>query len=203
MGESDSVTSLLRVVDSTVLLTDAGRTVMSLDLAADASAEDWTNALEGLASSAPGGSWTTTAVEPCGGLVALGADGVPVRPPILPNDERAVPDSGWCLKKFDAEWWTAHTGGMPTPERTVCKLSWLHRSEADAWSSMARVCTVSDWLRWLMSGAAPNLDRLATDAVSAIHTGLWSPTEMRYSEQACRLIDTELDWSTLLPGLRD
>ena len=203
MGESDSVTSLLRVVDSTLVLTDAGKTVMSLDLAVDASAEDWTNALEQLASSSPGGSWTTTAVEPCGGLVALRADGSPVRPPILPTDERAIPDSGWCLKKFDADWWISRTGGLPTPDRMVCKLSWLHRSEADSWSAMVRACTLSDWLRWHVAGEAPNIGMLRTDHDSVMHTGLWNVADGRHDEEACRLIDADLDWSVVLPRPRN
>lgn len=200
MGESGFVTFVLRLEGSTLLVTEPRNLVASRELAVDASVEEWLEALGHLATTT-GDSWSTVTIEPCGGLVALRGDGVPVRPPIVPADERAVPDSGWCLKKFDAGWWIARTGGLPTSDRTVCKLSWLHRSEADAWSAMTRVCTVSDWLRWLVSGATPDLDRLVTDAESAAHTGLWSPTDGRYSEDACRLIDAELEWTNLLPRL--
>jgi len=196
------VTLFLRIQGSSIELSDQGSVVARRELGMDATVEHWTDALGHLAESVTRASWSTLVVEPCGGLVALGADGVAVRSPILPADERSAPDSGWCLKKFDAPWWESHTGGQPTPDRTVCKLSWLHRSEADAWSAMARACTVSDWLRWRIIGGAPDVDRLVTDSGTAPHTGLWNPAEGRYSDETCRLIDADRDWSSVLPRLR-
>ena len=128
------------------------------------------------------------------GMVATDAAGDPVRPAKLWNDTETAPDAAWLIKKLgSAEAWAAAVGTVPVASLTITKLSWLHRSEADAWSRMRHVCLPHDWLTWKLSG------RLATDRGDASGTGYWSPIEERYRYDLLEIVGAELDWPAMLP----
>jgi len=134
------------------------------------------------------------------GVVVLGPDGHPLRPVIWAHDEASAPDAGWCLKKHDEQWWTSEVGTVPTHRSMVTKLSWLHRSEPQVWSALTRICTPAQYVRWRLGRdtAGPivaSVDELAT-------SGLWSPERGSTSEAVTTLIDSERDWSGVLPTVR-
>ena len=130
-------------------------------------------------------------------LVAVDAAGVEVHPALDGLDGRAEPDAQWCVKKLGAEWWTSVMGFQPNGQQMVALLSWLHRSDADAWSRATRFFQVSELSAWRESG------QFVTTADVAARSGLWSLVERRFHPDVLRLIDAERDWSTALPTVVD
>ncbi len=130
------------------------------------------------------------------GMVATDEQGTPVRPAKLWNDTETAPDVGWLIKKLGGpEAWAEAVGSVPVPALTITKLSWLHRSEADAWARMRHVCLPHDWLTWKLSG------QLVTDRGDASGTGYWSPLEERYRYDLLEIVDAGLDWKAMLPAV--
>ncbi len=128
------------------------------------------------------------------GMVATDEHGVPVRPAKLWNDTETDPDVGWLIKKLGGpEAWADAVGTVPVPALTVTKLSWLHRSDPDAWARMRRVCLPHDWLTWRLTG------NLFTDRGDASGTGYWSPIEERYRYDILEIVGADLDWKSMLP----
>ncbi|HTN80688.1 MAG TPA: xylulokinase, partial [Acidimicrobiales bacterium] len=128
------------------------------------------------------------------GMVATDEYGEPVRPAKLWNDTETAPDASWLIKKVGGpELWAAAVGTVPVASLTITKLSWLHRTEADAWSRMRHVCLPHDWLTWKLTG------RLVTDRGDASGTGYWSPLEERYRFDLLEVVGPELDWPSMVP----
>ena len=128
------------------------------------------------------------------GMVATDEHGTPVRPAKLWNDTETAPDVGWLIKKLGGpEAWAEAVGSVPVPALTITKLSWLHRSEADAWARMRHVCLPHDWLTWKLTG------QLVTDRGDASGTGYWSPIEERYRYDVLEIVGADLDWKGMLP----
>jgi xylulokinase len=94
------------------------------------------------------------------GLVVLDAGDRVVRPAKLWNDTESAPDARWLVDQLadggsgtgGEAAWAAACGSVPVAAFTITKLSWLHRSEPDAWSRVARVCLPHDWLTWKLGG---------------------------------------------------
>ena len=117
-----------------------------------------------------------------------------MRPAKLWNDTETAPDVGWLIKKLGGpEAWAEAVGSVPVPALTITKLSWLHRSEPDAWARMRHVCLPHDWLTWKLTG------RLVTDRGDASGTGYWSPIEERYRYDLLEIVGADLDWKAMLP----
>ena len=87
-------------------------------------------------------------------MVALDADRAVLRPAKLWNDTESAPDAGWLLKQLPggAADWAAACGSVPVAAFTVTKLSWLHRSEPEAWARLAHVVLPHDWLTYRLTG---------------------------------------------------
>ncbi len=130
------------------------------------------------------------------GMVATDDEGTPVRPAKLWNDTESAPDVGWLVKKLGgAAAWAEAVGSVPVPALTITKLSWLHRTEADAWARMRHVCLPHDWLTWKLTG------RLVTDRGDASGTGYWSPIEERYRFDLLEIVGSDLDWKPMVPDV--
>ena len=130
-------------------------------------------------------------------LLAVDAAGIEVHPSLDGLDGRAEPDAQWCVKKLGDDWWTSVMGFQPTGRQMVALLSWLHRSDADAWARATRFFQVSEYSSWRESG------RFVTTVEVAAHSGLWSVVEKRFHPDVLRLIDAERDWSDALPTVVD
>ncbi len=139
--------------------------------------ESWWTALQAAWSDA--GSPTVEAISVAGqqhGMVVTDELGTPLRPAKLWNDTETAADASWLIKKLGSTGaWAEAVGSVPVASFTITKLSWLHRTEADVWARMARVCLPHDWLTWRLTG------RLATDRGDASGTGYWSPARRRVS----------------------
>src|SRR5690349_373621 len=129
------------------------------------------------------------------GLVALDGDDDVIRPAVLWNDTRAAPDAEWLVQQLagGGQAWADACGSRPVASFTISKLSWLHRSEPDAWSRIARVMLPHDWLTARLTG------EWTTDRGDASGTGYWSPEHDDYALDLLAIVDKERDWTSALP----
>jgi xylulokinase len=136
------------------------------------------------------------------GMVALDGQREVIRPAKLWNDTESAPDAAWLIEQLAGgrRGWAEACGSVPVASFTITKLSWLHRSEPDAWRRLAHVVLPHDWLTYRLTG------RLVTDRGDASGTGYWSAATDSYRHDLLAIVDAERDWSTALPdvlGARD
>jgi len=128
------------------------------------------------------------------GMVALDTDDEPVHPAKLWNDTESAPDSGWLIEQLGSTAaWAEAVGSVPLAAFTVTKLSWLHRSHPDAWARAARVLLPHDYLTHRLTGNS------TTDRGDASGTGYWSPSTGEYRWDILDLIDSQRDWTGVVP----
>jgi xylulokinase len=157
----------------------------------------WWDALEAAVAQAGPPAREATAISVAGqqhGLVALDVDDRVVRPAKLWNDTESAPDAAWLVQQLgDAAAWADACGSVPVAAFTITKLSWLHRSEPDTWSRVARVCLPHDWLTWKLTG------QFVTDRGDASGTGYFCAARNEYRYDLLAIVDRDADWSTRLP----
>ena len=127
------------------------------------------------------------------GMVTLDANGEVLRPAKLWNDTESGADASWLCQQLPAADWAAAVGSVPVAAFTVTKLSWLHRTEPEAWSRLAHVLLPHDWLTYKMTG------QLVTDRGDASGTGYWSPRTGEYRWDLLGIVDSNRDWSLAVP----
>lgn len=112
------------------------------------------------------------------GLVAVDADGEPVRPALLWNDVRSAPQAQRLVAADGPRAWAEATGSVPTASFTVTKLAWLAEHEPESAAATAAVMLPHDWLTMRLRGAG--IAEVTTDRSDASGTGYWSPATGRY-----------------------
>jgi xylulokinase len=128
------------------------------------------------------------------GMVVLDADDRVIRPAKLWNDTESAPDAQWLIDRLGgAAAWAGTCGSVPVAAFTITKLSWLHRSEPDAWARIARVCLPHDWLNRRLTGA------FVTDRGDASGTGYFSAARDEYALDLLAIVDDGVDWAARLP----
>jgi xylulokinase len=119
------------------------------------------------------------------GMVALDADGEPVRPALLWNDTRSAPDAADLVAEGGGPAaWARAVGSVPVASFTVTKLRWLARHEPALAARADRVLLPHDWLTWRLAGRP---DEPTTDRGDASGTGYWSPATGEYRPDLLRL----------------
>jgi xylulokinase len=133
------------------------------------------------------------------GMVVLDADGEVVRPAKLWNDTESAADAEWLLGRLPdgAGGWAAACGSVPVASFTITKLSWLHRTEPEAFARLARVLLPHDWLTRQLTG------EWVTDRGDASGTGYWSPARGEYRHDLLAIVDDATDWPSALPAVLD
>src|SRR5262249_27836252 len=91
------------------------------------------------------------------------------------------------------EQWAHACGSVPLAAFTIAKLSWLHRSEPDAWARLSHVCLPHDWLTYKLTG------EFVTDRGDASGTGYFSAAENAYRTDLLAIGDNDVDWAPRLP----
>ncbi|MFC5724504.1 xylulokinase [Streptomyces gamaensis] len=115
------------------------------------------------------------------GLVAVDADGRPVRDALLWNDTRSAPQAARLIEELGGpQAWAEAVGTVPVAAVTAAKLRWLADHEPDAADRTARVLLPHDWLTWRLCGGPASGTEPATDRGDASGTGYFSPAEGRY-----------------------
>jgi len=129
------------------------------------------------------------------GLVVLDDAGEVLRPAKLWNDMESAPDAEALLTLVPGgpRGWAEACGSVPLPSFTVTKLHWLRQHEPETFRRTAAVMLPHDWLTFRLTG------RRTTDRGDASGTGYWSPSESRYRYDLLDLVDSEVEWSTMLP----
>ncbi len=118
------------------------------------------------------------------GMVALDADGKPVRPALLWNDTRAAADAADLVTELGGPArWAEAVGSVPVASFTVSKLRWLQRREPENAAKVEQVLLPHDWLTWRLGANSPP----ATDRGDASGTGYWSPLDGRYRPDLVQL----------------
>ncbi len=131
------------------------------------------------------------------GMVPLDEQLHVIRPAKLWNDTESAPDAAWLIDQLPGgrQAWADACGSVPVASFTITKLSWLHRSEPDAWSRLAHVVLPHDWLTFKLTG------RLVTDRGDASGTGYWSAATGSYRPDLLAIVDRDRDWSPVVPAV--
>ena len=131
------------------------------------------------------------------GMVALDGQRQVIRPAKLWNDTESAPDAAWLIDQLPGgrQAWADACGLVPVASFTITKLSWLHRKEPDAWARLAHVVLPHDWLTLELTG------RLVTDRGDASGTGYWSAATGAYRHDLLDIVDTNRDWSAVMPNV--
>lgn len=129
----------------------------------------------------------------CHGLVPLDSDGAVIRPAKLWNDTQSAPQLNRLREQIGPENWIRSVGSLPTAAFTLSKLAWLAESEPENFARLAKVCLPHDWLTLKLSGCH------VTDRSEASGTGYWNASHGRYVTDYLALVDSDRDWSTMLP----
>lgn len=135
-----------------------------------------------------------------GGLVALDDSGAPLHAAMLGTHTGSAPDADWLVANADggADAWLAGTGVIPTAGTTVALLSYLHRTEPDAWNAMAR-CTLPIGLLAERMGADPSLSE--HDAIGTAVADRRVPNA--WCTDLLRVVDETRDWAATMPTIVD
>jgi xylulokinase len=128
------------------------------------------------------------------GLVALDREDQVIRPAKLWNDTESAPDATWLRGRAGGpEGWARACGSVPVASFTITKLSWLHRTEPEAWRRLRRVLLPHDYLNLRLTGTR------FTDRGDASGTGYWSPSEGEYRWDLLAIVDEHRDWTGAVP----
>jgi xylulokinase len=106
------------------------------------------------------------------GMVALGADGEPVRPALLWNDVRSAPQAEQLIAELGGPQACAEqVGSVLVASFTSTKLRWLRDNEPDNAAAVRQVLLPHDYLTWQLAGRP---DDPTTDRGDASGTGYFS-----------------------------
>jgi xylulokinase len=112
------------------------------------------------------------------GMVALGADGEPVRPALLWNDVRSAPQAVQLIEELGGpEACAEQLGSVLVASFTSTKLRWVRDNEPDVARSVRQVLLPHDYLTWQLAGRP---DEPTTDRGDASGTGYFSTAKDRW-----------------------
>ena len=132
------------------------------------------------------------------GLVCLDGGDQPVRAAKLWNDTTTAADCDWLTRKLGGlEAVLQLTGNPFLPGYTAPKISWLHRSEPDAYAATRRMCLPHDFLNLWLTG------EFVTEPGDASGTGYFDVRAREYCQPVLSLLDPQRDWASTLPRVVD
>ncbi|WP_433723777.1 xylulokinase [Nocardia sp. CA-129566] len=123
------------------------------------------------------------------GLVALDADGRPVRDALLWNDIRSADAAEELIAELGGpQVWADAVGSVPLAAFIVAKLRWLADHEPAHADRTHRVLLPHDYLTWrLRDGPSDRTVEPTTDRGEASGTGYWSPATGTYRKDLVAL----------------
>ena len=109
------------------------------------------------------------------GLVALGADGEPLRPAMLWNDTRSAPQATALAETIGAERLADRVGSRPVASFTATKWAWLREHEPATADATVAIRLPHDYLTERLTGEG------VTDRGDASGTAWWSTGDEAYA----------------------
>jgi xylulokinase len=122
------------------------------------------------------------------GLASLDANGHPLRPAILWNDQRSGPQCAAMTEKVGAKRLYQHTGSMMLPGFTAPKIMWLRDNEPDVYRQIVHVLLPKDYVRFKLSGA------YITDVADGSGFGLMDVGKRVWSDEMIAAFDFPRGW---------
>jgi len=122
------------------------------------------------------------------GLVALDADGVPVRPCIMWNDQRSGPQCQAITDRIGLERLITWTANPVLPGFVAPKLLWVREHEPDLYKRIAHVLLPKDYIRYRLTGM------FATEVSDASGTCLFDVAHRQWSQEMFDALDVPADW---------
>ncbi|MFI5340060.1 MAG: FGGY-family carbohydrate kinase [Candidatus Methylomirabilales bacterium] len=117
----------------------------------------------------------------------LDAAGSPVLPAFPWMDRRAAAEAAFLQVEAGQEHLAEVAGRRAAPERPAAVCRWIQRHEPAAWSRVASVCTVKDFLVLRLTG------HLATDEPNASYSLLYHVAKKHWDAGLCRLAEIPPD----------
>lgn len=127
------------------------------------------------------------------GLVAVGEDGLPLRPAKLWNDTTSAPQAERLVATVGASRWASATGSVPVASFTVTKLAWVAEHEPDLLARITRLMLPHDYLTWRLSAEH------VTDRGDASGTGWFDPSSGTYLPDLLEQAGVDAGWVDRLP----
>ncbi|MBW2058322.1 MAG: xylulokinase [Deltaproteobacteria bacterium] len=123
------------------------------------------------------------------GLVALGRDGVPLRPCILWNDQRTEKQCEEIHQKAGGvDGLLKLTNNRMLPGYTGGKIIWVRQHEPRLYEKIRKILNPKDYIRYRLTG------EYATEVSEASGTGLFNVRAREWSYRLLELLDIPKDW---------
>jgi xylulokinase len=122
------------------------------------------------------------------GLVALGADGEPLRPCILWNDQRSAVQCAALERQLGLERILGWTGNRVHAGFTLPKLLWMREAEPAQHARIRHVLLPKDWLRWKLCG------EMAQEVTDASGTSCLDPSRRAWSSEMIAAAGIDAGW---------
>ncbi|HEY6054174.1 MAG TPA: xylulokinase [Gaiellaceae bacterium] len=122
------------------------------------------------------------------GLVVLGADGAPLRPAILWNDQRTGAECAEIERRLGLDRLIALTGNRALTGFTAPKLLWLRRHEPETYAQIRHVLLPKDYVRYRLFGER------AIDAADASGTLLFDVAKRQWSAEVLDALELPGEW---------
>jgi len=122
------------------------------------------------------------------GMVLLDAQGEPIRPVILWNDQRTAAQCAEITQRVGAERVLELTGNPVLTGFTAPKIIWTRQHEPEAYSRIAKVLLPKDYVRYKLSG------EYFSEVSDASGTSLLNVAERRWSDEILSALDLPRQW---------
>jgi xylulokinase len=122
------------------------------------------------------------------GLTTLDAQGQPVRPAILWNDQRSGAQCEAITEKVGAKKLYQLIGSILQPGFTAPKLVWLRENEPEAYQRIAHILLPKDYIRYRLSGA------FVTDVADGSGMSLVDIGKRQWSDEMLAACDIPREW---------
>jgi xylulokinase len=122
------------------------------------------------------------------GLTALDADGKPLRPAILWNDQRSAAQCAQITEIVGAKRLHQLIGSILLPGFTAPKILWLKQNEPDVYKQIAHVLLPKDYIRFRLTGA------YITDVADGSGFGAMDIARRTWSDEMIAAFDFPKSW---------
>lgn len=122
------------------------------------------------------------------GLTALDADGKPLRPAILWNDQRSGAQCAQITESVGAKRLYQLIGSILLPGFTAPKILWLKQNEPDVYKQIAHVLLPKDYIRFRLTGA------YVADVADGSGFGVMDIAKRTWSDEMLAAFDFPKSW---------